>query len=160
MIITKDNLTIRSAEQKDAIILTMWWNDGNVMEHAGFPLGINQSIPTTIKQINRNKDIHSQLCIIEVDNKRIGEINYKIEGKVAEIGIKICDFNYHNQGIGTKALKLLIKYLFENFNIDKIVLDTNLKNKRAQHVYEKIGFVKVRVREHSWKNQLGEVQSS
>ena len=42
----------------------------------------------------------------------------------------------------------------------KIILDTNLNNTRAQHVYEKLGFKKIRVKNNSWKNQLGELQSS
>ena len=45
-------------------------------------------------------------------------------------------------------------------NALKIILDTNLNNTRAQHVYEKLGFKKVRVKNNSWKNQLGEWQSS
>lgn len=42
----------------------------------------------------------------------------------------------------------------------KIILDTNLNNLRAQHVYEKLGFQKIRVNVDAWKNQLGELQSS
>ena len=43
---------------------------------------------------------------------------------------------------------------------EKIVLDTNLNNKRAQHVYESLGFRKLRVNMDSWKDQLGRWQSS
>ena len=43
---------------------------------------------------------------------------------------------------------------------EKIVLDTNLKNVRAQHVYEMLGFRKLRVNIDSWEDQLGELQSS
>ena len=42
----------------------------------------------------------------------------------------------------------------------KIILDTNVKNERAQHVYEQLGFKKLRVNKNSWKNQVGELQSS
>ena len=41
-----------------------------------------------------------------------------------------------------------------------IFLDTNLNNTRAQHVYEKLGFKKVAIHNDSWRNQLGELQSS
>lgn len=43
---------------------------------------------------------------------------------------------------------------------EKIILDTNLKNERAQHVYERLGFKKLRVVENSWCDQLGEAQSA
>lgn len=54
---------------------------------------------------------------------------------------------------------MLIHSLFLNYGYKKIILDTNLNNTRAQHVYEKLGFKKIRVRDNSWKNQLGELQS-
>ena len=56
-------------------------------------------------------------------------------------------------------MSLLIRELFHR-GYTKIVLDTNKNNTRAQHVYEKLGFHKVRIHENSWKNQLGELQSS
>ena len=59
-----------------------------------------------------------------------------------------------------RFLRLLIRHLFEEAGYSKIVLDTNLKNTRAQHVYEKLGFRKVRTRIDAWKDQLGELQSA
>jgi RimJ/RimL family protein N-acetyltransferase len=55
---------------------------------------------------------------------------------------------------------MLINYLFTEMKVEKIILDTNLNNTRAQHVYEKIGFRKTAVRINSWKDQLGALQSS
>lgn len=55
---------------------------------------------------------------------------------------------------------MLINDLFKDLGYKKIVLDTNLNNLRAQHVYEKLGFQKLRVNVDAWKNQLGELQSS
>ena len=54
---------------------------------------------------------------------------------------------------------MLIHWLFRN-GYAKIVLDTNLTNTRAQHVYESLGFRKVRTNIDSWKDQLGQLQSS
>ena len=54
---------------------------------------------------------------------------------------------------------MLIGWLFRNGYV-KIILDTNLTNSRAQHVYELLGFRKVRTNIDSWKDQLGQLQSS
>lgn len=85
-------------------------------------------------------------------------------GRVGEdtvgIGIKICDFSEHDKGYGKILLSMLIFSLFEDMGYKKVILDTNVNNKRAQHVYEELGFRKVQVRENSWRNQLGELQSS
>ena len=78
---------------------------------------------------------------------------------IAEIGIKICETEYQEQGLGRICLSLLIKELF-GMGYEKIILDTNEKNLRAQHVYELLGFRKLRVNKDSWKDQLGNMQSS
>ena len=43
MLLEFKNLTIRNATVNDAYLLAKWWNDGKVMEHAGWPLGIGQT---------------------------------------------------------------------------------------------------------------------
>jgi RimJ/RimL family protein N-acetyltransferase len=50
--------------------------------------------------------------------------------------------------------------LFDELGYGRIILDTNLNNLRAQHVYESLGFRKLRVNENSWQDQLGVWQSS
>lgn len=167
MKITKDNLTIRSAVPDDAEILTSWWNDGKVMAHAGFPLGLNQTLEQTLAQIKENETSISQCCIIEIGGARVGEMNYRFyEDGIAEIGIKICNPAYQNQGYGTKLLKMLIEFLFTDAEINarhpvrKVILDTNANNKRAQHVYEKIGFINLGMSARPWYDQLGSPQYS
>ena len=101
MRIQKDNIEIRRATVDDAIQLNKWWNDSKVMEHAGFPSGLGQSLEDTIASIRDWEGKLSQLCIIEIDGKPIGELSYRIKNdNVAYPGWKICDFNYQNQGYG------------------------------------------------------------
>ena len=148
------NILLRDATKADAKQLAEWWNDGAVMAHAGFPNGLG----TTEEEVA--EDIGAGALIIEEAGKPIGEANYRIvDDKVAKIGIKICVFDCQNRGIGKIVLSMLIRYLFDN-GFDKIVLDTNMKNKRAQHVYESLGFRKVRVNIDSWTDQVGKLQSS
>ncbi len=88
-------------------------------------------------------------------------MNYRaLSDQVVKIGIKICDFTKQDKGLGSKCLILLIDYLFNTRRFSKIVLDTNLNNKRAQRVYEKLGFSKLRICMDTWENQIGESQSS
>lgn len=155
----QNNLSIRIATIQDAKILCNWWNDGKVMAHAGFPKGLGTNEEEIIKLIQQ-QDGNMRRLILEIDLSPVGEMSYRINNNIAEIGIKICDFTYQEKGFGTKAIKMLIKYLFLQQDVDKIILDTNLKNVRAQHVYEKMGFNKVRVNQDVWKDQLGDLQSS
>jgi RimJ/RimL family protein N-acetyltransferase len=158
MYLKEADIVIKSASIDDAKLLCKWWNDGKVMEHAGFPNGLGTTIDKIIDQL---KSDSKERLIIEYQDMPIGEMSFnKVSVSIAELGIKICNFSEHGKGIGTRCLRLLISYLFRNLNFTKIVLDTNLNNTRAQHVYEKIGFKKVKINYDSWIDQLGRLQSS
>ena len=50
--------------------------------------------------------------------------------------------------------------LFDDVGCVRIVLDTNLTNLRAQHVYERLGFERQGMRKDCWLDQLGNLQSA
>ena len=153
MKIQYENLTIRQAEVADAKQLAAWWNDGAVMAHAGFPDGLGTTEEEVIEGLEGGP------MVIEESHRLIGECNYRnVAASVAEIGIMICETDCQNRGNGRKILSMLIGWLFRN-GYSKIVLDTNLTNTRAQHVYESLGFQKVRTNIDSGKDQLGRLQS-
>lgn len=157
-------LTIRSATKADAEQLTSWWNDGTVMEHAGFPNGLGTTAEATRLLIAENLTSRGQRCILEVNQIPIGEMSYMVEGQTAEIGIKICDPIWQNRGLGPRYLTMLIGYLFGAESkdyalpVDKIALDTNANNLRARHVYEKLGFRRDDLSDLRWQDQLGNWQ--
>ena len=137
MLLEYKNLKIRNAGESDAKQLAVWWNDGRVMAHAGFPNGLGTTAEKVWEEIGSDSDDTRRRLIMEADNVPIGEMSYCNRGnKTAEIGIKICDFSMQDKGLGKILLSMLISYLFEEMGYEKIFLDTNLKNKRAQHVYE------------------------
>ena len=154
------SISIRNAVSADAPLLARWWNDGAVMAHAGFPNGLGTTAEKVAVDIATDSDDTRRRLILEFENRPIGEMCCRNVGnQTADIGIKICEQSLQENGIGRIALSMLICHLFEN-GYNKVVLDTDLENKRAQHVYEKLGFQKLRVNENSWKNQLGQWRSS
>lgn len=163
MRLVKDNIVIRSANIDDASQLHKWWNDGTVMEHAGFPYGICQPLEKTKAHILSSVGSRMHLCIIEIDGVAVGELNYKLSDHgEAYPGWKICEASFQNKGYGPKIIRMLFQYLFTDkklnneCRIERIVWDTMLENKRAQYVYEtKIGARKTKVVERAWKDQLG-----
>lgn len=164
MLLNYKDLTIRNAAADDARLLASWWNDGAVMAHAGFPNGTGETPAGIAERIRADTDEHRRL-IIELSHRPIGEMNYiripdQDGRKTAEIGIKICDFSEQEKGYGKIVLSMMISSLFKDFGYQKIILDTNLNNKRAQHVYETLGFRKLQVRKDSWRDQLGKLQSA
>lgn len=97
-------------------------------------------------------------CIIELNDKPIGYVQYYYENEKKELRVENYDIpcgidvfigetEYQNQGIGTNALKLLTKYLFEVKSADVILIDPQTWNKRAIKCYEKCGFKAIKVLE-------------
>ena len=148
------NILLRDATKADAKQLAEWWNDGAVMAHAGFPNGLGTTVEKVIAGLGNGR------LILEENERLIGEACYRKVGEgIAEIGIKICETDCQNRGLGRIILSLLISWLFEQ-GFERIALDTNLTNLRAQHVYESLGFQKLRVNIDSWTDQLGNKQSA
>lgn len=101
--------------------------------------------------------------VILIDDKPIGHIQYwdiyardQIEkdkkdyftGEPAGtygIDIFIGEDEYLGKGYGTKALLLFTKFLFEQYDAKKIVIDPSADNKQAIRSYEKAGFHFVRL---------------
>ncbi|MGN1345131.1 MAG: GNAT family N-acetyltransferase [Traorella sp.] len=153
------DLKIRKATNHDCQQLLKWWNDGCVMAHVGFPYGLHTSEEKIRQQLSQDDSTHEHL-IIEYQNKAIGEMVYiKNDDQKVEIHIKICETSYQEKGLGRIALSMLIEELFQ-LGYQKIILDTDFENKRAQHVYELLGFKKIKVNYDSWTNQIGELRSS
>ena len=160
MFIEYHGIVIRNAEAADCAQLAKWWNDGSVMAHAGFPHGLGTTAERIAEEIASDSDDTVRRLIIEYKGRLIGETHWRNKGGgIAEIGIKICEPAYQEKGLGRVILSLLIRDLF-NRGYAKIILDTNLKNTRAQHVYELLGFRKTGVRIDSWRDQLGTLQSA
>ena len=159
MRLEKGALCIRDAHASDASQLAAWWHDGTVMAHAGFPYGLGISEAQIGESLKKDSDDSRRRLIIEYDGRKIGEMNFSNREDAAAIGIKICEKDYQEKGLGRICLSLLIRELFDR-GYEKIVLDTNLNNARAQHVYELLGFERKRVNIDSWKDQTGKLNSS
>ncbi|GAA0774833.1 GNAT family N-acetyltransferase [Clostridium subterminale] len=97
-------------------------------------------------------------CIIELNQKPIGYVQYYYENEKKDLGVEnydtlygidvfIGETEYQNQGIGTKAIKLLTKYLFEVKSADVILIDPQTWNSRAIKCYEKCGFKAIKILE-------------
>ena len=157
------DIFIRDVTAADAEQLCIWWNDGAVMAHAGFPRGLGTTADTVRGQMEDGRVGigANKRHMILYRNTPVGEMNYReTDNGICEIGIKICDASMQNRGLGKVILSLFIGALFDEYGYRKIILDTNLNNTRAQHVYERLGFRKLRVNENAWRDQLGNLQSS
>ncbi len=74
----------------------------------------------------------------------IGEVSVRDideEFKSAEIGYFI-DKDYEGNGIVSQACKILINYVFKEFDIERLELGCDVKNIKSQYIADKLGFIK------------------
>jgi RimJ/RimL family protein N-acetyltransferase len=171
---TYKNLTIRNATVEDALLLSAWWNDGSIMEHAGYHMGTGETPDMIAEKIRKDSDTTYRRLIIEEESPMyrcpklltmaptspivhghipIGEMSFRNVGHfTAEIGIKICNVSRQNMGYGHIVLSMLLEELFDVLHYETVILDTNVENKCSRRVYESLGFQQVGVQEHSFRN--------
>ena len=149
-------LTIRNATIHDSTLLSAWWNDGRIMAHAGFHYGTGETPSQISQRLLANQNGPHHRYILEYKEIPIGEMSYQdLDSHIAEIGIKICNETYQDMGLGRLFLSMMIEYLFEEQGFARIVLDTNQKNHRARHIYERLGFRQQRIRPDAFRDDTG-----
>lgn len=80
---------------------------------------------------------------VMVEKEPIGEVILKdIRAGTAVLSIHMKNDGVKNLGYGTRAEILALAYAFRVLNLDTVLADVIHKNKRSQHVLEKVGFVK------------------
>lgn len=83
------------------------------------------------------------LLAIMKDDAPIGEIQLKqIDRERGEctLSIHMQNDTWKGRGYGTCAERLAVQYAFETLGLSAVNADTIIKNKRSQHVLEKVGF--------------------
>ena len=59
----------------------------------------------------------------------------------AFVGIGIGERDFWGKGYGSDAMKVILRFAFQELNLRRVALDTFEYNPRAIHSYEKVGFV-------------------
>ncbi len=84
----------------------------------------------------------------------IGSISFHTavpEDRRAELGIAIGDKAYWSKGYGTDAMRVLLRFGFDEMNLHRIELTVDARNERARACYRKCGFVdEARLRQHRY----------
>jgi RimJ/RimL family protein N-acetyltransferase len=60
--------------------------------------------------------------------------------KTGNLAIHLVNDSVKGKGYGSEAEGLIINYAFDQIGLNTVYADTVLRNKRSQHVLEKLGF--------------------
>ncbi len=141
-------IRLRAPERDDVPRFAAWLNDPDVRQ------GLSMYLPLSISEEERwfenmlqsptsehplTIEVKQDETWIPVGNCGFMNIDWRIRS--AEIGIFIGEKSFWNQGLGTEAMKLMLKHGFLTLNLNRIFLRVFQTNPRAIRSYEKAGFI-------------------
>jgi len=123
--------------EKDNILLLCKWSNERGVTFQEQWMGTEVSFPLTYEKIEK---LDNKFSIFN-EEEFIGMIQeVKIEKDNIHIGRFVLNPTKTGSGLGTKALKEFIDFIFKDENIRSISLTVFDFNKSAKRVYDKLGF--------------------
>jgi RimJ/RimL family protein N-acetyltransferase len=135
-------------EQAIASAMSRWMRDSEYWRLMASKPSIQFSIKSNKdwfeKQLGENPSIVFWFIIQNLQDERlIGEValdGIQWHNGEAFVGISIGERAYWNQGYGTDAMRVILRYAFVELNLSRVSLDVFAYNGRAIRSYEKAGF--------------------
>ena len=147
---------LRAPERKDLPLFVRWLNDTEVTRYLTlyWPLSMAEEEQWFENLLKREND---RVFVIETEEgKPIGNMglhNIDWKNRKAVLGIFIGEKDYWGKGYGTDAIKTLLRFAFEELNLNRVELRVFEFNTRAIRCYEKCGFVtEGRLRQSLFRN--------
>ncbi|HLR21438.1 MAG TPA: GNAT family N-acetyltransferase, partial [Tissierellaceae bacterium] len=145
---------IRKFKEKDIPNKIKWINnsENNQYLHYDLPLEYEK----TLNWFKKNKDRRDRYDgIIEVNSIPVGLIgllSIDMKNSKAEYYIALGETKFKGKGIAKLASIKLLEYAFKEIGINKIYLFTEVENKSAQKLFERVGFKKEGLLKEDIKN--------
>ena len=135
---------LRELQRSDIEIINNWRNDKDLISYLGSPFRyINKEIDERWYEdylLNRNSTVRCAIIKEEVIIGIVSLTNIDCISRTGIFHIMIGDITSQNKGAGEFASIEILKHAFNNLNLNRIELLVLENNKRAIHLYEKLGF--------------------
>ena len=140
-------VNLRAPEMTDLERNTRWINDREVTQYLSLRYEMSQAAEEAWLRDLVSKPLAYDRVFFAIETKdgeHIGNtnlFNVAPENRSAELGIMIGDKARWSKGHGSDALKTLLRFGFEEMNLNRVELFVYSFNERAQAAYRKCGFV-------------------
>ena len=153
MKLTNKNIKLRAPEINDVEVLYKWENDESIwyLSQTNTPFShfdLEQFI------LNSNHDIYAEkqyrFMIENIQNSAlVGCIDlFDFDAKNKKVGIGILiDETYREQGFASKALDIIIKYVFEQLNVHQLYCNILSSNTESLNLFKRKHFSVIGVKE-------------
>lgn len=153
-----ENLVIRQATFDDCKYFDMWERKEYIKEF--FTIEDTRNYEEIVEEFFQYEQDSSkiQLTIVLKDGmKPIGRIYIsRLDEKLQSLDITriyIGEEDFIGKGFGKEAMKLALKYVFEDLNMERVTLDTFDGNEKASKLYKSLGFIDEGVLRHATKKK-------
>lgn len=144
-VLAGQTVRLRPVEERDLPHFVRWLADPEVRRW----LGAVDSAPTLDEEYEwyegKRGDPDNILWAIETrEGRLIGTIELRVtpHARRAEMGIAIQDKTQWGKGFGTDAVRLVLEYVFQELDLNRVELMADEENTRALRCYEKCGFAR------------------
>ncbi len=140
-------VNLRAPEMTDLDRNATWVNDREVTRFLAFRYQMSLAAEEAWLRELASKPTSYERVFFAIETKdgvHIGNTNLfevKPEDRKAKLGIMIGDTSYWSKGYGSDALMTLLRFAFEEMNLNRVELDVFDFNERALASYRKCGFV-------------------
>ena len=137
---------LRAYEKSDADALFRWFADEEVTRWLGppnFPSRAHQE--KFIERAQASSDDAKYFAIETLEGKPVGDCGLRFidwKSRKAEFFITIGEKEFWGKGLGSDALRVVIRLAFDKMNLNRLWLTVLVDNPRAVRCYEKCGFVR------------------
>lgn len=155
MHVNDQKIQIRALRISDEHILARWLTDPTILKYYD-----GRDNPSSLERVRTRfykKEDRVTRCIVEYEHEPIGymqfypindeeRVRYGYVNSINVYGMDqfIGESSYWNKGIGTTLVKMMVAYLTNEVQADKVVMDPQIQNKRALACYVKCGFQEVK----------------
>ncbi len=133
--------------REDVDVFAPWFSDPEFIRfmfpHVLRPMSYEDEVEW-YENMRKDKDRYIFGIRTREDDKIIGNcglFDFNWSSRHAEFGIGIGDKAYWGRGYGSDATRILMRYAFDELNLNRVELSVYDFNVRARSAYEKVGFV-------------------
>ena len=145
-----ESIELRTIEKEDIEFLRDGVNHPEVRVHMGNtrPQNLEKEQDFFEHIVETDDEIHLLICKSNEPMGIVSVTDKEEPAKIGEVGIWLHP-DYHGNGYGTEASKLIVKHCFEQLNYHKLYARAHADNKPSQSIWKKLGFQREgRLRDH------------
>jgi RimJ/RimL family protein N-acetyltransferase len=132
-------LSLQPLRDADSDTLFRWINDRELVEYSAVFRPVSRAEHDAwFAEVTGRDDV--AIFAIREDGRLIGTCQLLVDGQEAELRIRIGEAAARGRGLGTEAVRALLRHAFGELGLTRVWLQVFRANTRAIRSYEKAGF--------------------